>query len=208
MIIHYIKLTDYKRIKLNNLKTIEIDFSEPLQLILGTNGCGKSSILSELTPYPPSSEFYSKGGGKVIHISHHNCSYILSTVFSKAAGEHSFIKNGVELNPGRTLTIQKSLVLSEFGISQDILNLLLGFEKFTKMDPAKRSEWFTKLDAVDYNYSLSVYAKVKEQYRDVVGAIRTANKRLVVETASEIDIKEELDKLFIFRDCFVCDTLF
>ena len=198
MIIHYIKLTDYKRIKLNNLKTIEIDFSEPLQLILGTNGCGKSSILSELTPYPPSSEFYSKGGGKVIHISHHNCSYILSTVFSKAAGEHSFIKNGVELNPGRTLTIQKSLVLSEFGISQDILNLLLGFEKFTKMDPAKRSEWFTKLDAVDYNYSLSVYAKVKEQYRDVVGAIRTANKRLVVETASEIDIKEELklkDKL-------------
>ena len=198
MIIHYIKLTDYKRIKLNNLKTIEIDFSEPLQLILGTNGCGKSSILSELTPYPPSSEFYSKGGGKVIHISHHNCSYILSTVFSKAAGEHSFIKNGVELNPGRTLTIQKSLVLSEFGISQDVLNLLLGFEKFTKMDPAKRSEWFTKLDAVDYNYSLSVYAKVKEQYRDVVGAIRTANKRLVVETASEIDIKEELklkDKL-------------
>ena len=198
MIIHYIKLTDYKRIKLNNLKTIEIDFSEPLQLILGTNGCGKSSILSELTPYPPSSEFYSKGGGKVIHISHHNCSYILSTVFSKAAGEHSFIKNGIELNPGRTLTIQKSLVLSEFGISQDILNLLLGFEKFTKMDPAKRSEWFTKLDAVDYNYSLSVYAKVKEQYRDVVGAIRTANKRLVVETASEIDIKEELklkDKL-------------
>ena len=198
MIIHYIKLTDYKRIKLNNLKAIEIDFSEPLQLILGTYGCGKSSILSELTPYPPSSEFYSKGGGKVIHISHHNCSYILSTVFSKAAGEHSFIKNGVELNPGRTLTIQKSLVLSEFGISQDILNLLLGFEKFTKMDPAKRSEWFTKLDAVDYNYSLSVYAKVKEQYRDVVGAIRTANKRLVVETASEIDIKEELklkDKL-------------
>lgn len=64
MIIHYIKLTDYKRIKLNNLKTIEIDFSEPLQLILGTNGCGKSSILSELTPYPPSSEFYSKGGWK------------------------------------------------------------------------------------------------------------------------------------------------
>lgn len=198
MIIHYIKLTDYKRIKLNNLKTIEIDFSEPLQLILGTNGCGKSSILSELTPYPPSSEFYSKGGGKVIHISHHNCSYILSTVFSKAAGEHSFIKNGIELNPGRTLTIQKSLVLSEFGISQDILNLLLGFEKFTKMDPAKRSEWFTRLDAVDYNYSLSVYAKVKEQYRDVVGTIRTANKRLAVETSSEIDIKEELklkDKL-------------
>ena len=35
-------------------------------------------------------------------------------------------------------------------------------------------------------------AKVKEQYRDVVGTIRTANKRLAVETSSEIDIKEEL----------------
>ena len=115
MIIHYIKLTDYKRIKLNNLKTIEIDFSEPLQLILGTNGCGKSSILSELTPYPPSSEFYSKGGGKVIHISHHNCSYILSTVFLLLANPTTpyMVSVGMTATPPPFSTCSSSLFIKK-----------------------------------------------------------------------------------------------
>lgn len=203
MFISYIKLTNYSRVKLNNIQSIEIDFTDTTQLILGTNGCGKSSILSELTPYPPQSEFYSKNGGKVIHISHNNCSYILSTIFTKTAGEHSFIKNGAELNQGGTFTIQKNLVLEEFGLSQEVLNLLLGFDKFTKMDSNKRSNWFTKLSEVDYTYSLQIYNKVKEQYRDVVGALRTANKRLSIETSYEVNEKEEiklkdtLDELYL-----------
>ena len=138
MQITYLKLVNYSRIKLNHIQSIELDFSDPIQLILGTNGCGKSSILSELTPFPPASEFYSKGGGKTIHISHNNCSYILTTVFNKPSGEHSFIKNGTELNLGSTFTAQKLLVLDEFGISQEVLNLLLGYDKFTKMDSNKR----------------------------------------------------------------------
>lgn len=192
MQITYLKLVNYSRIKLNHIQSIELDFSDPIQLILGTNGCGKSSILSELTPFPPASEFYSKGGGKTIHISHNNCSYILTTVFNKPSGEHSFIKNGTELNLGSTFTAQKLLVLDEFGISQEVLNLLLGYDKFTKMDSNKRSDWFTKLSEMNYDYPLSVYSKVKEQYRDITGMIRIANKRLAAETSSEIDEKEEL----------------
>ena len=38
----------------------------------------------------------------------------------------------------------------------------------------------------------NLYSKVKEQYRDITGMIRIANKRLAAETSSEIDEKEEL----------------
>lgn len=166
---------------LNNINHIKINPHTRAQAILGTNGSGKSSLLKELTPLPANSSDYGKDGSKIISITSHGHDYLLISDFSKA-NPHSFLKNMEELNKGGTITVQKELVRQEFGIRQEIHDLMTGLEKFTLMSPSRRREWFTELCETNYDYPLSVYGKFKERSRDTSGALKLAKKRLVVET--------------------------
>jgi len=50
-----------------NIEKITYTPSEIVQIILGTNGCGKSSLLSQLTPLPANiKKDYREGGYKKI----------------------------------------------------------------------------------------------------------------------------------------------
>lgn len=55
-------LSGYKRLLLNNTHYLKLDFESIYQLVLGTNGSGKSSVLYELSPLPAQSSHYVKGG--------------------------------------------------------------------------------------------------------------------------------------------------
>lgn len=191
MRINYIELKGYKRLMLNNVNFIRITPHTRVQSILGTNGSGKSSLLSELTPCPAVAANYSKEGSKVISITHRGHDYLLTSDF-KDGQKHSFLYDGKEeLNKGGTISVQKELVKQHFNLTQEIHELLTGLEKFSSMSPSRRREWFTQLCETNYDYALSVYNKVKERLRDTSGALKLAKKRLVTETsklASEEDV--------------------
>ena len=193
MRITYLEVKGFKRFRLNGIKKFSISPKEPIQLILGTNGSGKSSLMGELTPLPAEQSNYHKEGYKVIHITKNNDKYILRSEFG-IGHPHSFLLNGQELNDGGTITVQRELVRQHFGITPEIQNLLLGIESFTNMTPSRRREWFTMLSEVSYDYALGVYAKLKEKYRDTSGALKHAKKRLVQEKSKIISISE-LDKI-------------
>lgn len=190
MKIIYQKLVGYKRLALANIRSFEYTPEELIQLILGTNGSGKSSVVKELTPLPADPADYSKDGSKTIKIKHRGNLYTMSTVFSPKT-THSFLKDGEEQNPGGTATVQRELVKNAFGVTPEIHDLLTGVEKFHLMSPSRRREWFTILSDISYDYALSVYAKLKERSRDVSGALKLAKKRLVTETAKVISDAEE-----------------
>ena len=156
-----------------------------IQLILGTNGSGKSSLMRELTPLPPDKDDYQNDGSKVVTISHHGTDYVLSTHF-KGGAEHSFLKDGEELNPGGTVTVQRELVRQEFQITPLIHSLLIGNTSFTKMSAVTRREWFTLLSDVNYEYAVKLFTKLKENHQYSKGALRLAKKQLVVEVSKTI----------------------
>lgn len=185
-----LELGHYKRFKLGQIKRFKITFNQIIQLILGTNGSGKSSLMEELSPLPAIANNYTKDGYKIIELTNNGHHYILSTRFSTKQ-PHSFKKNDVELNDGGTITIQKELVKQEFGITQEIFDLLLGNEKFHQMSPSRKREWFTNLGEASYEYSLGVYGRLCKRYRDTQGAINIAKKRLVIESAKLINEEEE-----------------
>lgn len=196
-----LELKGFKRMKLNNVDTFSIRPTEPIQLILGTNGCGKSSLLGELTPLPPNPADYTKEGSKTITIAHRGDRYVLKSWFNPSQ-KHSFIKNDdEELNPGGTVTVQKEMVRQVFGVTPEIHELLLGLETFTSMSPARRREWFTQLSDVNYDYALQVFGRLKERSRDISGALKLAKKRLVAESAKlmtaddELRLKQEVQQL-------------
>jgi hypothetical protein len=175
---------------LNNVLTFVITPTEPIQMILGTNGCGKSSLIAELTPLPAEQSAYLPTGSKTIEITHRGSFYLLISDFS-VSKVHSFNKDGEELNPGGGVTTQRELVKQEFGITPEIHEMLTGLEHFHSMSPSRRREWFTRLSDVSYDYALQVFKKLAEKSRDLSGAVKLARKRLVSESAKVISTAEE-----------------
>lgn len=202
MLIKSLVLTGYKRLLLNNVRVFRYTITSPLQLILGTNGSGKSSVLRELSPLPATPADYISGGSKVIEIEDKNETYILTSSI-KSGGSHSFIRcvngsvvGGEELNPGGTGQVQKELVRQIFGYSQDIHDLLLGNVCFTTMTAAQRRQWITKISDINLDYAMGVYDRGRTAARDASGALKHVRGRLAKETAVLMDFKdvEELEQ--------------
>lgn len=166
---------------------------QKIQLILGTNGSGKSSLVNELTPLPPSPRDYTKDGYKEVEIENNGSHYLLRTIFQPSV-KHSFIKDGVELNEGHTATVQKMLAFQEFGITNDIHALLTDQTHFHSMGPSERRQWFTRLSDINFNYALGVYQKLKDNLRDNQGAIKRYQERAVQE-ANKLLKPEEIELL-------------
>lgn len=171
-----LELHGYHRFSLNGIKTFKITMTEMIQIIIGRNGSGKSSLLKELSPLPAEKSNYTKDGYKKIAILKDGKHYLLTSTFNPL--HHSFLVDGEELNPGGTQSVQKELVRTIFNITQDTLNVITGLELFTNMSPSRRRELFTTMCDTDYEYAIKVYNRIKESYRDTQGAIKIAKKRL------------------------------
>jgi DNA repair exonuclease SbcCD ATPase subunit len=206
-----IELQGYLRLSLSNIQYIKIDFNEKIQLILGSNGSGKSSILRELSPLPAKSSDYEKNGFKVIVIENKGLVYTLSSRFSPKQ-EHSFIVDGEELNKGGTASVQNELVKQIFGITMEIHELLLSSDSLSSMSISDRRKWFTSMSNTNYDYALSVYNRAKEKHRDLVGAVKLLKNRLTQERSASysaeevklvesdaIALKSALDELYTLR---------
>lgn len=187
-----LELQGYKRLKLNAINYIKLTPENKIVLILGSNGSGKSSLMKELTPLPAISTEYEKDGYKVIQISHNNDEYLLKNIFSSSGNKYNFIKNNEELNPGNTITVFRELVKSEFNITQDAHDLMIGQRTFHDMSGNERRLWFTKISNIDYNFALNYYSKLKETLRDIAGIIKHNKVKLIQEMDKVINVEEEL----------------
>lgn len=204
-----IELSKYKRLALSNITKLVVNPHEKLQLILGTNGSGKSSLLKELTPLPANPQDYEKEGYKIIYIEHNKHDYLLKNIFATNGNIFSFIKNNEELNPGKTVTVYRELVKREFGITQIIHDVMIGNVNFSTMSSLERRNWFTLLSKSDYTYAIGYYQRIKEQLRDIQGGIKLTQSRLVLEServlssADEATYKNDIAEMRKFIDYLI-----
>lgn len=177
MFIKRIYLKGFKNLALSNIVELDYNTDSPLQLILGQNGSGKSSLLRELSPLPAVPANYYPGGIKEIEISHNGSNYLLRSVINNTA-KHSFIKDGIELNTGNGIgNIQKELVEREFNFTPIIQKLLTGELSFCGMAFSQRRELLMSISDLKLDYINSVYNKLKVADRDAVGAIKHVAKK-------------------------------
>lgn len=185
-------LSGYIRLGLNNIKYIEYTPESKIQLILGTNGSGKSSLMKELSPLPGIPNEFVKGGFKHIELDHKKSYYVLKSLFETGGNKFSFIKDDVELNPGHTVTVYKELVKKEFGITNDIHELMVGITRFHSMSSFERRTWMTRIADADYTFALRYYNRIKEQLRDIQGGLKLNQARLVQESGKLLKPEEEV----------------
>ena len=203
MRILYIILHKYLRLSLSDIETFEMDCTNPEQVIIGTNGSGKSSIMQELTPIPAHKRNFSKGGYKTIYIRHNHSLYKLVSDF-KAGNNHEFwvANDDVDhlaavyenLNPGRTYKVQLSLVEEHFGFTPDIVDLFVSKEKFTNMSVSRRKEWIIRLSGGDLDYVIGLHRKLVKRSSESQTVVKHIRKR-IGEESSKLISPEELSLL-------------
>jgi recombinational DNA repair ATPase RecF len=178
-----IDLVGYKRFRLARLNRVQYTPTARQQLILGTNGSGKSSLLDELSPLPGHHSNFAVGGYKHITIQHGASTYTLKSDFRKG-NHHSFIKDDIELNEGGTYQVQVRLVRDEFRYTDKLHDLLTGRIRFTEMRPQERREWITLLSETDWTYALGMYNQLRSRARDAQGAYKHSQQRYAQESES------------------------
>lgn len=182
MIIKKIILFKYKRFALNNITEIEYYPKDTMQVILGRNMSGKSSLLKQLNPLPINNKDFGEDGYKYIEIEHNNNLYKL-----KSGKHHSFICNDKELNDGLTKKVYLLLVKEHFNLTQEVIDIMLNNIKFTTMSSADRKRILTQISTTDYTYSLGVFNTLKSKYRDRIGAIKILKDNIINYKKSILD---------------------
>lgn len=196
-------LHKYLRLALSDIETFEMDCTNPEQVIIGTNGSGKSSIMQELTPIPAHRRNFAKGGYKTIYIRHKNNLYKLISNFKSGNNHEFWVANDdgdhlgatyENLNPGRTYKVQLSLVEEHFGFTSDIVDLFVSKEKFTAMSVSRRKEWIIKLSGGDLDYVIGLHRKLVKRASESTTVVKHIRKRIGEESTRLIS-PEELQQL-------------
>lgn len=197
MYISKLVLKGYKRLFLGHINKLEFTPTQRINLIVGANGSGKSSLVKELSPLPANiKKDYEEDGYKEIHIKHNSSNYIL-TSGKTSTNKHTFLKDDLELNPAGTKKIQLLLVKEHFLLTPNIHEVLLNLKSFTTMSVLDRKNWLTNISTVDYTYALNIFNKLKQRNRDITGALKitqnevSKNNNLILNTKEENMLRDE-----------------
>lgn len=201
MFVESLTLINYNPFLLRGVKKLCLHFTSIYQLIIGTNGTGKSSILRQLSPLPAVSSDFTGRGSKHIVIRHHGNVYNLISEYTEKGGSHQFICNNVNLNDSRTITSQRELVQKHFGLTQALFSLLIGETLFTKMSSNERRDWLLSISGMNLDYAMEVYERLRVKARESQNIFKHYTKRFNTEVENlpsdtVIDeIQEKVDSL-------------
>lgn len=174
----------YKRFKLGRIETFTYQVEQKSQIILGTNGSGKSSLMSELSPLPARSKHFYEGGYKEITIEHQGSMYVLRSEWNN---KHSYLKDDVEKNDGHTLSVQRQLVLQDFRLDEKVFSILMGKVNFCGMGVGDRRKWLTDLSDNDYEYVGEVYNRLKTRLLEKASEKKTVTEMMHRESQQVLD---------------------
>lgn len=161
---------------------IEIDCESVINIIIGNNGSGKSSLLGEMNPFPAISTMYGKDGYKKAFIEDLGNEYIIESRFEGKSGIHCFIKNGVELNESHTSTVQTELCRSEFGLTDIIKKITSGRVSFCNASRVERKELLLACYPSNLLFVLNYHKQICSKLRSTKANLNMlAGKKLELE---------------------------
>lgn len=179
------RLKGYARFTLGNITLIELSYNAIHQIFIGTNGAGKSSLMEQCSPLPPSNmkKDFPNGGYKETNILHNGKRYFCKSSFDGKTAHHIFtIDGGDNLNTSRKETEQRKLVHEHFGLTPALFALILGKLKFTDMTSNQRRDWLMAISGIDFNYVMKLQQKVKDFNKDAIAITKNLVEREISET--------------------------
>jgi len=184
-----------KRLMDKKTNVIHWTIHSDVQLLIGGNGFGKSTLQNEFSPLPANPKHYLKTGCKKVLVEHESKRYRLESDFGKKH-KHSFfdIEQDKELNDGGTVTVQMDLCKRILGYDNEIHNFLKGKVKLTTMSSKERKDFFSKVSDVPIDFALKVYDSLRVEARNLAG-VQKYNKQKVFDETKKL-LSDEKKKEF------------
>lgn len=164
-------LTGYKGFNLSNIGRFRWTPESNEQVILGSNGAGKSSLLHVIMSLVPNGNRFHPGGGQEYRFEHQGHMFHLHSVYKNKAGHHQFFMDGEQLNDGNTQATQKELVEKYVGLTQEIADIITGRVRLSQMSPNKRREWMMRISGTDFDFAMGLFEQFRVKARDLQGTI-------------------------------------
>lgn len=166
---------------LSNIKTLHINLITGINLVLGTNGCGKSSFLNECNPLAIDNDCYLNDGYKELIIEYENVDYKITSKKVNNQIRNSFVRlhDNYPMNKSYTITAHNQCVNDIFGYTPLIHKILTGSIKFTKMTSTQKKDLLMDINPVDLNYALNKFNQLRSLLRDQEGVVKHLVKRQV-----------------------------
>jgi len=192
-----VALYNYLPFTHSGIKKVEVAFEDPVTAFLGTNGCGKSSLLRALTPYPPTRTEFGPSGKIVKTLEHNGHIFELTSNFKNSAAPHSFKKDDQELNLSGTTETQKDLIEEHFGITPLLDKIMSGEVKICSMSKVERKALFSSMYPSDLSFVLEYHKQVCSTSRMYANQLKLLKTREATIRSSLMD-ENEVKKLESF----------
>ena len=185
----------------NNVELFELNVTNDVLNVIGSNGAGKSSLLRELNPRPATRTDFGAGGYKHIRLIYENVEYVLKSDFSAADKPHSFEKEGEELNPSGTTQMQEELVRKVFGYTPQVHAICYGEQGLSSIRVGLRENYLLTIHPCQMKLLLDKHTNVEKKLRGIRSNLSMLYERQTALGAQMIDadlrrsLQEENDKL-------------
>lgn len=178
-----IELRHFKHFVLSDYHGIKIDFNSPITLILGSNGSGKTSLMSQLNPMPATDKDFSTDGYKRIVIEKDGIEYTLVSERLKSKWTHSFLKysdtdSPEELNASRLQSGQLELVEHIFGFTPKVRSILSGQDRLSSMTPSQVMKTVTSISNMNMDFCMDLWNKAKDRQSEAKHILTHINRKL------------------------------
>lgn len=192
-------LDGYNYLRFSGVDRLSIDIDNPVQVIIGDNGSGKSKLMAMFAAKPPQSTLFNKQGGMELHIDHDNHEYIMS--YDASTKKHSFIQDNVELNDSYTSGVSEELAASHLNYTKVIDKLIFNKMRLSQMTSAARMEFLTSINPINIKFMKDKYVKIVSQLKKTKAQLELLHKRSAEYKSGMLDIESydnfvsELDQL-------------
>lgn len=198
MFITKLELHGYKPLLHSRIHSLVMMFTAKTQIIIGQNGSGKSSIMRELTPLPPTRTDFESDGKKIIELIHDDCQYCLTSDFTEQKA-HSFIRGNTELNISGNTDIQTELCVKYLGLTPVINSLSTLSKRICSITRSERRDFLLSVHPSNLQFILDKHKKVSSEIRSFNSNLKMLNERYA-ELKSHIQSHEVLAELTKTKD--------
>lgn len=192
-------LDGYNYLKFSGVDRLSIDIDNPVQVIIGDNGSGKSKLMAMFAAKPPQSTLFNKHGSMELHIEHDNHEYIMS--YDATTKKHSFVQDNVELNDSYTSGVSEELAISHFNYTKVIDKLIFNKMRLSQMTSAARMEFLTSINPINIKFMRDKHVKIVSQLKKTKAQLELLHKRSaeylsgMMDTESYDNFVSELEQL-------------
>ena len=194
-----IELEHFSPFSKPRIKTLKATFDKKLQILNSTNGCGKSTFISELNFFPIDKAKFGEGGSKRVWGRINGRSYMLDSDHRR---NYLYdVESGDNLNEGGTKTQLLAVLRQKFGITPFIWAAAMGSIDFTSADKNTRRAWVESISGIDFDYPFAVYKKITTELNSLKGGYKITNQQVTIE-ADKLLSKVKIDELVRLKNVY------